>query len=379
MHYFTYPLEDATLYEGSSSMNTGLDQIIEVRKDVSDGGATVNVSRVVMKFDLAEVSSSIHQGLIPPIASGSKFYLNLKDAGSVGLETSQSLKAYSLRQSWLMGRGKKLSRPLIEEGASWDYYNGKTEGGQWSGSVDGTGGWWHTGSLDSASYDFSHTNLDNDVRMDVTNIVGTWLGGTRTNYGFIIKRSGSVGNDDIETDEGSSDSLGHLKFFSRDTNTIYVPTLEAQWNDAVWHTSSLAELNGRELDDVVVNITNLNHKYAPNSKVRIRVQGRPAYPILTNSPSASVYTKAKYLPSGSQYSIVDSVTEDVIVPFGSGSFISCDSRGNYMDVWFKNFQPERSYKFLFKVVSGSEGSFIETRNQEIIDRNHEFIIQEAGA
>lgn len=379
MHYFTYPLEDATLYEGSSSMNTGLDQIIEVRKDVSDGGASVNVSRIVMKFDLAEVSSSIHQGLIPPIASGSKFYLNLKDAGSVGLETSQSLKAYSLRQSWLMGRGKKLSRPLIEEGASWDYYNGKTEGGQWSGSVDGTGGWWHTGSLDSASYDFSHTNLDNDVRMDVTNIVGTWLGGTRTNYGFIIKRSGSVGNDDIETDEGSSDSLGHLKFFSRDTNTIYVPTLEAQWNDAVWHTSSLAELNGRELDDVVVNITNLNHKYAPNSKVRIRVQGRPAYPILTNSPSASVYTKAKYLPSGSQYSIVDSVTEDVIVPFGSGSFISCDSRGNYMDVWFKNFQPERSYKFLFKIVSGSEGSFIETRNQEIIDRNHEFIIQEAGA
>lgn len=379
MHYFTYPLEDATLYEGSSSMNTGLDQIIEVRKDVSDGGASVNVSRIVMKFDLAEVSSSIHQGLIPTIAEGSKFYLNLKDAGSVGLETSQSLKAYSLRQSWLMGRGKKLSRPLIEEGASWDYYNGKTEGGQWSGSVDGTGGWWHTGSLDSASYDFSHTNVDNDVRMDVTNIVGTWLGGTRTNYGFIIKRSGSVGNDDIETDEGSSDSLGHLKFFSRDTNTIYVPTLEAQWNDAVWHTSSLAELNGRELDDVVVNITNLNHKYAPNSKVRVRVQGRPAYPILTNSPSASVYTKAKYLPSGSQYSIVDSVTEDVIVPFGSGSFISCDSRGNYMDVWFKNFQPERSYKFLFKIVSGSEGSFIETRNQEIIDRNHEFIIQEAGA
>ena len=43
----------------------------------------------------------------------------------------------------------------------------------------------------------------------------------------------------------------------------------------------------------------------------------------------------------------------------------------------KNFQPERSYKFLFKVVSGSEGSFIETRNQEIIDRNYEFIIQEA--
>ena len=119
---------------------------------------------------------------------------------------------------------------------------------------------------DSASYDFSHTNRDNDVRMDVTNIVGTWLNGTRTNYGFIIKRSGSVSNDNIETDEGSSDSLGHLKFFSRDTNTIYVPTLRLNGMMKTWHTSSLQRLNGRELDDVVVNITNLNHKYAPDSK-----------------------------------------------------------------------------------------------------------------
>ena len=38
MQLFFYPIEDATLYEGSSSMNTGLDEIIEVRKDVSDGG-----------------------------------------------------------------------------------------------------------------------------------------------------------------------------------------------------------------------------------------------------------------------------------------------------------------------------------------------------
>ena len=68
----------------------------------------------------------------------------------------------------------------------------------------------------------------------------------------------------------------------------------------------------------------------------------------------------KYLPSGSQamgqgtyYSIVDASSEDVIVPFGTGSIVSCDSTGNYFNVWMDGFQPERFYRFQIKVVSGS--------------------------
>ena len=52
MHYFTFADKDATLYQASSSMNTGLDEILEVRKDVSDTGASVNASRILIKFDL---------------------------------------------------------------------------------------------------------------------------------------------------------------------------------------------------------------------------------------------------------------------------------------------------------------------------------------
>ena len=70
----------------------------------------------------------------------------------------------------------------------------------------------------------------------------------------------------------------------------------------------------------------------------------------------------KYLPSGSReniggdgayYSVLDDETDDVIIPYGSGSLISCDSQGNYFNLMMDGFQPERFYRFEFKVISGS--------------------------
>ena len=74
MYYFTYPTADATLYEATQSINTGLDSVLEVRKDVNADGTTVNVSRILIKFDLTEISSSIQRGLIP---SNAKYYLDM--------------------------------------------------------------------------------------------------------------------------------------------------------------------------------------------------------------------------------------------------------------------------------------------------------------
>ena len=51
MHYFIFPDIDATLYSASGSKNTGLDEIIEVRKDMKSDGTNVKVSRILMKFD----------------------------------------------------------------------------------------------------------------------------------------------------------------------------------------------------------------------------------------------------------------------------------------------------------------------------------------
>ena len=56
MHYFEYATKDTTLYEASQSFNTGLDEILEIRKDMNDSGTVVYVSRALIKFDLTYIS-----------------------------------------------------------------------------------------------------------------------------------------------------------------------------------------------------------------------------------------------------------------------------------------------------------------------------------
>ena len=76
MNYFIFPDIDTTLYQATGSGNTGLDEILEIQKTMSTSGGNIKVSRILMKFDLSEVSASIVDGTI----SNPKFYLNMFDA-----------------------------------------------------------------------------------------------------------------------------------------------------------------------------------------------------------------------------------------------------------------------------------------------------------
>ena len=347
MHYFTFAEKDTTLYQASASLNAGMDEILEVRKEVNASGDSVNVSRILMRFDISYISSSIVSGTI----TNPKFYLNLFDAKSSTLNTSQSLYAYPISQSWDMGQGRSYDNPITTEGASWNYRDGLTSGTIWTSQISGSGGTWYTGSGYVASHSISHKTID--IRMDVTDIVNRWLDGDVPNDGFMVKRSGSVGNLDSSADEGSTTSLGQLAFFSSDTHTKYPPTLETVWDDSKWSEGSLSPLTQTNIEDMVVYMKGLRPEYKEKSKVKFRLVGRERFPEPTYSTTPSNLT-VKYLPSGSSfYSIVDAETEDVIVPYGSGSKISCDSTGNYFNLWLDGYQPERYYRLEFRVQSGS--------------------------
>ena len=353
MHYFEFAEKDSTLYEASSSLNAGLDEILEVRKDVSDTGTSVDVSRILIRFDLTYISQSVSSGLI----TNPKYYLNLFDAKPTELATSQSLYAYPVSQSWTMGDGRSYDNPITTEGCSWNFKNGKIDGKLWS-SVSASGGTWFTGSGYEASHSFGHKTRD--MRMNVTHIVDKWLTSTVPNEGFIVKRSGSVGNTDTNLDEGNTTKLGNFSFFSSDTHTKYPPTLEVVWDDSKWNTGSLEALSRTELEDSVIYMKGLRPEYNEKSKARFRLVGRARFPERTYSTTPANLT-VKYLPSGSTYySIKDAETEDVIVPYGTGSKVSCDSTGNYFNLWLDGYQAERYYRLCFKVVSGS-GTVDETR------------------
>lgn len=374
MHFFSYPSEDATLYELSQSINTGLDSILEIRKDVNADGSVVNVSRILIKFDLTFISKSLSSGLM---SVNTQHYLNLYDANTKALLTEQTLYVYPVSQSWSMGQGKLDDNPSDSEGVSWRYRNGLLSGNSdyWVSGSNNIGGTWFSGSNDQYSLEASQSYVyeTRDMRMDVTGIVNNWVysGSAYPNQGFIVKRSGSYGNSDSNTEEGNTSKYGQFQFFSSDTNTIYVPKLESVWDDSTWSTGSLSPLTGSALEESLIYMKGLRPSYKENSKAKIRLVGRERYPTRTFS-TTSANLIVKYLPSGSTYySIRNAHTEDILIPFGSGSKVSCDSTGNYISLWMNAFQPEQYYRILYKVVSGSGTNEIDIR----FDENWTFLVE----
>jgi len=367
MHYFIFGDKDSTIYSGgtTSSINTGADEILEVNKSVAQNGSVQNISRALIQFNYSEISQSVIDNKIPSTA---KYYLNLYDAGSEELLRTQNLFAYMVSGSeWTEGNGKLDHNPTTTDGVSYQYRNHDEQTPWVSTSVLTDGGSWWTGSQGSpmkVSSSFSMTKATQDARIDVSDLVKNHIYSSSLfpNQGLIIKReslyTGSADfsynpGSDTTKDESSSTRFGNLKFFSTDTHTIYPPKLEVEWDDSNWNTGSLSALSSTDLERLKVYFKNLRPEYKEKSIVKFRLVGRELYPTTSFSTTPSELS-VKYLPSGSIfYSVRDAETEEVIVPFGTGSKISCDSTGNYFNLWLDGFQSERNYRFLVKVVSGS--------------------------
>ena len=381
MHYFEFGKRDTTIYSGgtTASRNTGIDEILEINKVVNNNGTVGNVSRILIDFDLSYISQSIMDGKIPSTA---KYYLNLFDATSEEVEASQSIHIYMVSGSWKQGTGKLDHDPVTDDGATYQYRDHQAKTPWVTGSVLTDGGAWFTASSGqyevSTSYDITFDRRD--VRANVTDLVNNFIYSSSDypNNGFIIKRedSGSHGDHpsssmfDFNTgQEGDSSRLGNLKYFSRDTHTIYPPKLEVVWDDSSFSTGSLSPLTTTDLERLKIYFQNLRQEYKENSIVKFRIVGRELYPTTAFDTTPAELT-IKYLPSASVfYEVKDADTEEVIIPYGTGSKVSCDSTGNFFRVQMNGLQAERNYRFGFKVVSGS-GTTDEQIN--FYDDNYDF-------
>lgn len=351
MIYSIFSQKDVTIYESNEYLNTGVDSILELIKDVD---IYVTNTRILTKFDLSDIPNEA-------TASSHIYYLNLITSNTEEIPSSYTLYAHPISQSWEMGTGKSDYYPIVKEGVSWKFRDGYTPQTYWfhtesiaSGSTyhyisESGGGTWYTSSQATQSYSYQTS----DLRMDVTDIVDDWNNSIIPNEGFIIKRSNN--------DETSSVELGSIKFYSRDSHTIFPPRLEICWDDSNFTTGSLNPLISGSIyiDDIVLYLKNIRPRYKRNSKIRLRIVGRERYPSRTYS-TTSAYLTVKYLPSSSYYSIRDMASSEVVVPFDTNyTKVSCDVNGNYIDLWLNGFQDERYYELLFKVVdtSGNEEYF----------------------
>ena len=140
MHYFEFNKRDSSIYSGAttSSRNTGLDEILEINKEVAQNGTVQNISRILIDFDYSYISQSIQNGKIPATA---KYYLNLFDATSTEVESEQNVFVYMVSGSaWKQGTGKLDHNPVTQDGVSYQYRDHENTTPWVTGSVLTDGG-----------------------------------------------------------------------------------------------------------------------------------------------------------------------------------------------------------------------------------------------
>jgi hypothetical protein len=334
-YYFLTASKDASVYLQQPNQNTGLDEILEISKVYY--GNIKDISRSIIKFDVGFLSSSISAGIIE-LGSAN---LLLKETQSEELPLEYTIYANPLSGSWEMGIGTRFDNTSTA-GVTWNYREGDTKL-EWlennlnlgtdANPNDGSGGTWWNGWSGMQSYNYQTA----DINMDVKNILKAWMSSSIPNDGLLLRHSDVV--------ENNTEDYGQLKFFSKETHTIYQPKISIGWDDQTFVTTSLSPLTA---EDIKVSVSNLKKEYKLGSNPKLRILGRELYPLKTFT-NTFAYNAIKYLPQTTYYQIKDFTSDDVIVPFSDYSKVSCDSNGNYINLNLSNWEANRTYKIEFKI------------------------------
>ena len=375
MHHFIFPSQDTWISSGSSTIdgesfrdqNFGRDQILEVKKEFFNSSFD-HPTRALVQFsgdEFTELSKSLADGTISPLrgpaaASGTKVYLRLFEAeGNAEMTEEYTLAIQPISQSWTEGTGKFEDNPKNTNGCSWENR---------SNPIGGNALTWSNAGVDILNISQSEQSFSNqspDVDVDVTNMFRMWYNGQVENYGMLINFSGSQ-----ETD---SETFGHLKFFSRNTHTIFSPRLEVRWDDSSFSTGSLNELTMSGLADNFLYMKGLREEYKVGERVKFRVGARKRYIQKTFNTSVQTVTGSFITNTSGSYAIKDVATDEFVVPFEdstgtSYTKLSCDEKSNYFIQYLDGFYPDRVYKILLKLK-------YDDGQEQVFDDDFEFIVK----
>ena len=367
--YKIFPSKDATLYSEYPYMNTGLDEMIEIRNIKSSLSSNNAVSRYVSYYDQSTINY-IFDNLIKE----NNYQINLRNfvATAEGINQSSIIEIFPLASSWTNGTGYYLDSPQTQDGVSWLYNTNNT---QWSTSSFGEyttasfidsnrgGGVWYTGSSNPnlilpVTQSFN-VRVEKDLNADVTNIVNQWYITNKkldgyildtyisasyfedfdlNNNGFIVKWEDSIEFNNSPT------YTPDMKFYSIDTYTIYPPQLEFKWDDTIYSSS----LNEIKTEDIFISLDENPGIFYEDSINRFRLNLRPKYPERTYQ-TGSLYTQNFILPTASYYAVKDLDTNEYVIDFDENyTKISADDISNYFTIYMNGLEPERNYQVLIK-------------------------------
>ena len=249
----------------ATGSNTGQADVVEVysiygRRSTS----SAELSRVLMQFPVATISSDRTAGTIPGSGSVS-FYLRVFNAEtSKTVPKDMNIVIHAVSQSWQEGSGLDLENyeddTLGNEGSNWMSASNTQHWIDASNKLL-VGGSYHSSSFSSPHEVFilnqTLTSGLEDLEVDITPIVEQWIGGTYPNYGVGISLtasqeafvSGALGDTvrrypdwpdpadpdliEIYNPSGSTDSYYTKRLFARGTQYFFKrPVIEARWNSS---------------------------------------------------------------------------------------------------------------------------------------------------
>jgi hypothetical protein len=206
--YKLFPYKDTTVYSMYSSMNTGIDPILQISNLNFAMNTSPQVARAMLKF----VDSEINATLTNLVGNASwDAYLKLFIATAQGIVESSTLEIYPVAvapttsSEWNNGTGTYLDQPLSEDGACWEspyFGNGNSWAintydsnniwmtGSWDAiySIPGGGSWYTSSQADGSDSMLVTQTFDvrsaKDLNVNVTNIVQAWTSSALPNHGF---------------------------------------------------------------------------------------------------------------------------------------------------------------------------------------------------
>jgi hypothetical protein len=320
--------------------NTGLADVLEAFSIYArEATGSQELSRILIKFGISEISSDRSAGTLP--ASGSvSFYLRLYNAQtSKTVPRNLQMAIHAVSQSWQEGDGLDLENytdiTKINEGSNW---MSASNTAFWT-DINNTllvGGSYHTQSVPNADVNTEihifkqtlATGLE-DINVDITPLVEQWIAGTYSNYGVGVALSASqeayisgtlngvtsrtpripdpadTSQTTIYNPSGSKKSYYTKRFFARGTQYFFKkPCIEARWDSVTrddrgdfMYSSSLAP--GED---------NMNTLYLYNY-VRGKLTNIPTLGA-TGSVMVSLYSGSadNSEPSGSKLVLYDGTT-----------------------------------------------------------------------
>jgi len=209
-----------------------------------------------------------------------------------------------------------------------------------------------TGSSLICSEQFNYET--SDINIDVTDIVKGWICGCVPNEGIILLSS-------LELSDADNVN-GTIKFFSKESNTIYSPYLDIAYDDSEYITGNLVPLN--TFNPYTVVVKNLNRTYKFGSVVRINVFAREKSPLknFVKGYQQSQYLSSSLLPSETYFAIKDNNSENMVMDFDEYTKLSCDGSIHYFNLDTTTLPVERYYRLLIKTVIDGETKIFDNGN-----------------